>query len=565
MHIKDAPWITKSLGVFAIFFVLSAMLGGFLKYSPVPYLDMWDGYINFYLNIQDGQWSAWWARHNEHIIFLSRLLFLLDIYFFKGTISFLIICHYLIVLATAMLLCVLLRQQIPEPKHRITRFNLQFIIFIITFSWLQKDNFSIGFQSQFFLAQLLPLSSFVLLGSSHQSAAHSLKLFVLACFIGILAIGSMANGILTLPLMTILACYLRLPKGRTLVLCALSIITILFYVQSASSSSHHSSPLHTFMQFPIQTVLFALCYLGNPIYHMLGKGDSLLPLIFSAVAGFMLLMGAFIAFIQQYKSGSQDALKSSFIVFIAYIGITALGTAGGRLSFGLHEAFTNRYTTPSLLAWATLLILYAQKLTLVPLAYTRWLLTIPLLLLAPQIEALKSRPNVRFQQEVAALALELHIKDNAQISKIYPVADIEHLMQIASTAAARHISVFNQSPIADSRLKIGSSESRQPAVNCVGQISAITQLDNNTRFLKISGHISPKNGNNMPSSIHFVSHNNIIGVALVQQHSPFPVAKNTETTVSGDFSGYVSTSFDRQRDDLIGLDPDCKVSLQANQ
>ena len=565
MHVKGYSWLTKSLGFCAAFFMLSAMMGGYLKYSPVPYLDMWDGYVNFYLNIQDGHWSAWWARHNEHIIFLSRILFWIDIYLFNGTISFLIICHYLIALVTAALLSLLLYQQIPEQQHRITRINLQFIICILTFSWLQKDNFSVGFQSQFFLAQLLPLASFVLLGLSHLSTVHSLKFFALACFIGLLAIGSMANGIITLPLMTILACYLRLSKGRTLVLFALSIITLLFYVQSGSSSSHHASPLQTFILFPLETVLFTLCYLGNPIYHMLGKGDSLLPLVFSAVAGFMLMIGAFIAFIQQYKSGYQDALKSSLILFIVYIGITALVTASGRLSFGIHEAFTHRYTTPSLLAWATLLILYAQKLSLPPLAQTKWLLIIPLLLLAPQIEALKSRPNVRFQQEVAALALELKIKDNAQISKIYPVADIEHLMQIASTASARHISVFNQPSIMDSRLIMGSPENRHPTVNCVGQISAITPLDNDTRFLKISGHISPASGNNMPSSIHFVRHNNVIGIALVQQQSPFPLAKKPETTVAGDFSGYVSTSFNHLEDDIIGLNPDCNLSLQAKK
>ena len=156
MHVKGYSWLTKSLGFCAAFFMLSAMMGGYLKYSPVPYLDMWDGYVNFYLNIQDGHWSAWWARHNEHIIFLSRILFWIDIYLFNGTISFLIICHYLIALVTAALLSLLLYQQIPEQQHRITRINLQFIICILTFSWLQKDNFSVGFQSQFFFSATAP-------------------------------------------------------------------------------------------------------------------------------------------------------------------------------------------------------------------------------------------------------------------------------------------------------------------------------------------------------------------------------------------------------------------------
>lgn len=194
MDVKSFPLTTKLLLGFAVFFVLAAIVGGYFKYSPVPYLDMWDGYINFYLNTQDGQWQAWWALHNEHIIFLSRILFWLDIYLFNGTISFLIVCNYVIIFMAAVLLSVLLVEQIPDKEHRITRTNLQLIIFIITFSWLQKDNFSVGFQSQFFLAQLLPLASFVTLSYSHQSKTHSLQLFSVACFIGVLAVGSMANG-----------------------------------------------------------------------------------------------------------------------------------------------------------------------------------------------------------------------------------------------------------------------------------------------------------------------------------------------------------------------------------
>lgn len=36
-----------------------AVVGGVRAYSPVPYWDMWDGYIGFFLRVADGDFSIW--------------------------------------------------------------------------------------------------------------------------------------------------------------------------------------------------------------------------------------------------------------------------------------------------------------------------------------------------------------------------------------------------------------------------------------------------------------------------------------------------------------------------
>ena len=43
-----------------------AVVGAILSYSPVPYWDMWDGALYFFMQVQDGDHAAWWAQHNEH-------------------------------------------------------------------------------------------------------------------------------------------------------------------------------------------------------------------------------------------------------------------------------------------------------------------------------------------------------------------------------------------------------------------------------------------------------------------------------------------------------------------
>jgi hypothetical protein len=52
-----------------------AVAGVCRAYSPVPFSDMWDGYLHFFMQVSDGDSGAWWRQHNEHRIVLARLLF----------------------------------------------------------------------------------------------------------------------------------------------------------------------------------------------------------------------------------------------------------------------------------------------------------------------------------------------------------------------------------------------------------------------------------------------------------------------------------------------------------
>ena len=148
------------LGFFALFYVLTVLVGIFNNYSAVPFWDMWNGYLEFYTKAQNGEWYAWFAQHNEHRVFLSRILFWADIHFFDGASYFLIICNFLLMIGIVWLFSKFIKDLFQEG---VTKFYLFGLIVVLMFSWIQDNNITWGFQSQFFLAYLVPLLAFYML------------------------------------------------------------------------------------------------------------------------------------------------------------------------------------------------------------------------------------------------------------------------------------------------------------------------------------------------------------------------------------------------------------------
>lgn len=203
-------------------------IGGVLNFTPVPFWDMINGYLDFYVKVSTGDWSAWWHPHNEHRVIISRVLFWLDITIFDGHIWFLIICNYICVFLSAVVFYKYLKESnISTEKSTTLILGIFFSAWL--FSWSQQENLTWGFQSQFFLAQLIPLLAYYLLYKSTLPYVGSAKYFIWSCLTGIAAIGTMANGIMTLPLMVTYAIILRQGWKRITTLAVLSMLAITLY------------------------------------------------------------------------------------------------------------------------------------------------------------------------------------------------------------------------------------------------------------------------------------------------------------------------------------------------
>jgi hypothetical protein len=214
-----APFI-----IFAIFQVALAIIGGVHHYSPVPFVDMWDGQMPFLANTRD--WHTWWAQHNEHRIFLSRILFLMDFKFFSSNAIFLFFCNYLFAFMSFIIFFMALKEMLKNEKNTITLPIMASILLCLLFFWDQKENFTWAFQSQFFLASSLPLLAFYSLHKSYTSS--QVYWFILACFVGLLSSGAMANGILALPIMVLLAITLRMKWPYIVILLLLASFELFF-------------------------------------------------------------------------------------------------------------------------------------------------------------------------------------------------------------------------------------------------------------------------------------------------------------------------------------------------
>jgi hypothetical protein len=152
----DMSFTAKAL---ALLFFLSTAIGAYCHHTSIPFWDMWNGYVEFGVRMLDGHWSSLWDQHNEHRITVSRLLFLIDLFAFKGNSRFLIIANVLLLAVSAWTFFSIARSDLGD-NHNVA---LPYLLVAWMFSWCQSDNIVWAFQSQFILAQIAPLWSLLLL------------------------------------------------------------------------------------------------------------------------------------------------------------------------------------------------------------------------------------------------------------------------------------------------------------------------------------------------------------------------------------------------------------------
>lgn len=528
------------LGALATLMVVFAAIGAVRSYSPVPFWDMWNGYLDFYVRATDGDWSVWWGQHNEHRIVLARLFFWLDLRCFAGAGWFLVLINYLLITLVCLTFFFYLRDLVNECGESTVPPVLLYFMTAWLFSWSQENNLIVGFQIQFILAQLLPLCAFYFLHKSVANHTRALTNFSFACFLGILSIGSMANGILTLPLMVLYALISRQHWRRIVLLILLSAITILLYFYGYKSPQAHGSLSATLIDNPIGLLNYTLIYLGGPFHYLFGMGT--LGMIAAFIAGCFLLISALFFGIRTLRSPQVLSLQLSLLVFILYIGGSAFGTAGGRLTFGIRTATSSRYMTPTLMAWAALFLLYMPFLLNALKKYrkkTTFVLAAVLVLMLPvQVRALKNRDQEIFEKYVAVLALELGVRDQAQIGKVFPFIDWG--LSLAKQPSALNLSVFGMSPIKDAKELIGTQRNFSVTTTCVGNLDEIAAIESENRYALVRGWIFNRKQRSTPKAVYLVNEQDkIVGYALTGMARP-DVAKTIDRHAGkSGFMGYI--------------------------
>ncbi len=530
----------------AFFYVISAIVGTITHYSPVPFWDMWSGYLGFF-TIIDHDPTFWWSQHNEHRIILSRFLFWIDIAIFHGTLIFLLIVNYLLIFASCTILF-FCSKEISLLRHcersAATQNIINFLILILLFSRMQIENLDQPFQSTFLLAQFLPLLSFYLFHQAQKSQKHQVRLFLLTCLIGLMSAGTMVNGILVLPLIAALSIFFKMKWRLVALPSILSAIIIPLYFRNYSTPVNYG--LTDALGHPVDLIQYICSYLGNPFYGLFHVR------FISEIAGLFLILNSIFFAWSYHKNPTRFSLEVALLAFIFYVEISAVMAGIGRLHFGIEQSFSSRYNTPALMSWATLLILYlpliAPKFANNFTRFALIIFLIPISFLPQQISNLASPKTEIFEHKISVLATALKIEDREQLSKIFIP---EWMLTQTKPMIERHLSIFGNPLFKNVNQLIGTVEQNNFTNICAGNLEKITTIEDQ-KYLQIQGWISEENSNLVPKIIHVTnSENKIIGYALGDQ--------------ALGFKGYLLKEFSDKKITLRGFEPNCELQIVTNE
>jgi hypothetical protein len=541
---------TKWLYVGALFAVLiigTSILGGVRAFSAIPFWDMWDGQLNFYLRINQGEWAAWTDQHNEHRIILTRILFWIDLYFLGGDNRFLIIINYVLVAINSILFYRILRNFFIEDSSKNNKIFIGFFITAWLFQWMQSQNLIWAFQSQFFLVQTLALACFYSLSKAIDPLEKNSHIyFLVSCILGLVSVWTMANGLAVLPLMLIFLLLCRQSVVKVGIVVLLFTLSFSLYFLDYKTPGNHSSAPLTFLGDPVGVLKYVSLYLGGPFYYLGGGGEfgKILGYIFGL---FLLLSTAYFtySFIRNYKDKNYQLALYFYILFVV---LTAFMTAGGRLNFGVEQALESRYTTPALMAWAALIIMGISKIRFAHVGIIQFnilllaLCAISYGMLLAQLQAFKPPYEMLHERNLAALALSMDVRDQKRVSRIYP--SIERALEISARAHKNNISIFPAFPYQEFRERpIGTIGQNVNLPKCIGFLDGVESIVEDPRFVIIRGWVFNSEAQAYPDFLRFLDSNDgIVGYAITGGYRPDVAGQVNKNALLSGFDGYISSS-----------------------
>lgn len=422
-------------------------------FCPVPFGDSWDGTIGFYMRAMQAPWQSFFEQHNEHRLTFSRLIFFADVRYFGGRNVLSLLANLVLagtLAATFYRITLHHRSTLSSPM----RFGLAGGVLVFTFSWIQNENFTWGFQSQWFAVYLFALLAFHSIERTAEvegldQRGKSRGWFVTALASAWVAAYSMSSGVLVLPVMIVQAAYLRLKRRDLAVLVAFTAaVWFAYFIDwiKPASSGNLSTGLR---EHPVGALRYVLLYLGAPAFHarlgLLFRApafDARLSLIVAYVSGALVLTVLVASCIKTVQSSEKRPRGIAMLAFAIFVAGNAVLTASGRLWFGIETALASRYTTASLTCWLALIIFMALNSSAAKrFSQVIFVAVVATLIVgAAQRMAIQPDNDVTYSRLVAGLALRAHVYDPEIIKAVYPFPDT--LVGIAKQAEAAQLSIF---------------------------------------------------------------------------------------------------------------------------
>ena len=519
----------------ALYVAVTSMIGAVLNYSPAPFWDMWDGYLNFYTQVTDGVLRAWWTQHAEHRLIVGNIFFWIDLKFFKGTGAFLIVTNFVFVASIAALLARLALKDTPSDPNRTMRAGLIAGLFGLCFSWIQQENLNWAFQASFFPSLLIPLLTFTMFEQAIRT--QRARLFLLSIFLGALSAGTMANGLAVLPLLGIASLLLRQPRTWIALIWTTAIAVVGMYFIGYKTPALNGSISESVFQQPWMMVRYVLTYIGGAAGYAFGNRSQTLAEVSGAIG---LLLFSFACW-SHVKRPDRSGHGSAALLFLCFIVISAIAVSGGRVKFGLDQAMSSRYMTYSLAFWAALIVTFRPTFRQRKLGDAGALLFSAVFisaLLPNQSDALKNADEKNLNKLMAALAFEIGVRDEQQISYLFPWVDVGFVL--AERPRARNLSIFGDPRFADVREKMGKDAGGTDTLaECFANLEQPTSIPGEPHYRRISGTITAQTADVIPTTVSLIDQTGtLVGYGLVGEAAPNGLHPGTENSRS--FKAYLS-------------------------
>lgn len=495
--------------VFSLLYFSTAVVGTYKNYSAVPFWDMWNGYLGFYFRSASEGWLPWWELHNEHRLVLAKIFFWVDLKYFKGSMILLFVLNLMFSALACFTFIITLKNLVETNKNKFIYYSLSGVLVVLCFSWLQEENYTWAFQSQFHMAYLLPLWAMLTLAKSKTENSNSL--FLLASALGVLSAVTMANGLLALPVMIALAIFDQMRWRYILSLLVIMFCVYFAYFVDYVKPPGHPSIFSSLIDNPQGTIKYFLLYLSGPFYGVFSFSKKL-----AMAMGGVFLIGCLWAFknILYYRiQGNKEYIKlSGLLAFLVFIGGTALVTSLGRA--GYDPNIPSRYMTPAILSWCCLLVIliaiYYEKIKDTVFTYIA-LVIFPLALLPIQLKALATPVHLH-EHKVAAVAAALGVHDKKIIDRVY--FDMDRLFAIIEPARDQEISIFNQKYIKD-MYYFGDTFNLNSSERCNIYLDKVEEIAGSSDYSRVQGWAFDKNIRKTPDYIVFVdTDSRVVGFAL---------------------------------------------------
>jgi len=378
-------------------FVFLTLVGVIINYSSIPQADMWSNFELIY-EFKQKNYQYLFSQHNEHRIFIPRLLYLLDYYLFNNG-------YYLLYFLNISLFFVIYYylNRFFRENYFLKQYDNSWYFFTlgILFFWGQKSNFIWAYQSQFLLAYLFPLLSIYYISKNNENRLYYLFLSILFAF---LSIGTMANGLFVVPILFLYLIFNDRLKQSFLFLF-FGFLSFILYFYNFTTVTSHADFLH-FLHRIHNVIVYYFVLSGNLFSFMVGKGNF--GILFAGLVGFILngLMATVI-----FKNFYQ--VKKDYLIFIfLFIVISLFSIAVGRENFGLKSAISSRYITPSVLFLCISIFYFFKYSFLKPINISKIFLLFLLALAPYQLTAIKNKNDKNINDLTNVVSFMMGIDNN---------------------------------------------------------------------------------------------------------------------------------------------------------